>query len=222
MHINYKRVRRAAIILLVPVILVFFSINAVIFNQAVYEKQIPAEKIGLSNQVISFLKGSTRFLPEVFTFKEKAHLADVKQLIININLAGWSAVIFFFLLFLKEEDRLRILFHSLILSLAVLAFFMITVLSFQPSFTIFHQIFFKKGTWMFSPDSALINLYPFKFFHAMAVLILFQLLKYILAGLAVLAGIMLVKRVSKLLQFTNLSFFLIYMGKTQKSRFRKI
>jgi integral membrane protein (TIGR01906 family) len=105
---------------------------------------------------------------EVFKKREVSHLYDVRgvfrrffwarTIALLLLLAGLSVAIF--------EKRYKGMLYRHISSagfffLAVFgALFLFVLLAFDLFFTLFHQIFFVSGTWVFGPDDVLPQLFP--------------------------------------------------------------
>jgi len=125
----------------------------------------------INNQVLSYLKGETALLPDVFNEREKEHLKDVKK-VIRYCLYAWFILLFVFLyLFftIKHYSR-KTAYKSLIVGgfftiLSILFIFLISKLNFIALFTAFHKPLFQGSTWLFSSTDAIINIYPQVFFY---------------------------------------------------------
>ncbi|MBU0457541.1 MAG: DUF1461 domain-containing protein [Nanoarchaeota archaeon] len=104
-----------------------------------------------------------------YTAKEVSHLQDVKKVMISVN------YLFYFFLSLTtliiiyhrndlEEIKRLIRFGGITTVLLILFIIMTSIISFNYSFTVFHQIFFPQGNWIFPFDSLLIQTFPLSFF----------------------------------------------------------
>lgn len=123
-----------------------------------------------NNQPESFLAGLTTDDEQpLYNERELSHMKDVKSVYQSARTVWVGLIITFCVLFLalKKQDQkyfLRTVFQAgslatLIGSAAILAAVM---LAFQPMFTLFHQLFFSEGTWLFYIDDSLIRLFPEK------------------------------------------------------------
>ena len=104
------------------------------------------------------------------------HLQDctwVFQLVTNVFLALAAAGLVFAILaavFGGRNGLARMLRHSAILALVILAVFAIWVtIGFDSFFTWMHSLFFANGTWTFDANSFLISMYPENFWLGMGV-----------------------------------------------------
>ncbi len=97
-----------------------------------------------------------------FNEKEILHMEDVKNIFKYIV---YISIIFSILIFIliKKEDLPYIFLYSLIpIGIFILTVF---IFSFDKSFTIFHEIFFKNELWLLDPEKdRLIVLMPIEFF----------------------------------------------------------
>ncbi len=185
-------IRKLVLVLSIPVLFIFFSLSSVIFNEAVYAAELSPQQFSMSPAVIGFLAGSAASLPVVFNAREIAHLLDVKLLIQRIALAGWILFFAFILLLFFEKHRLFVFFSGILLTFIAIA--SLYLAPFSLSFNIFHRLFFKDGTWLFSQYDTLVNTYSFEFFYNIAVRIFTRVFVLCFASLLVLAGLALCKR----------------------------
>jgi integral membrane protein (TIGR01906 family) len=168
------------------IVIIFGSLNLMIFNKDFYYKEyskngvyeslpvnIDAENV--TDDIIKYFRSSAEL--QYFNEDEKSHMADVKGLIRLMQFMYYGAAVLIVCLFYYcyrkfKDDRyafIKVLTKSLLYSsIASIAFlvilFLMAVYSFNFLFTIFHIIFFPQGNWMFSPDSLLITLFPEQFF----------------------------------------------------------
>jgi integral membrane protein (TIGR01906 family) len=122
---------------------------------------------------ISFLGNET--FPDgtpLYQPQELSHMQDVKTVVQKTFVAGWILGLFmvgigiwgwrihWFSSYLKALARGGWLTIGLLL--VALGFVMT---SFYDTFTLFHEMFFKEGTWMFSYSDTLIRLFPLRFWQ---------------------------------------------------------
>lgn len=104
---------------------------------------------------------------DVFDEKEKQHLLDVKLLIERVfTFLFFSLVLFFVMLYynIKFKNNInKALMYGGLITVAIP--FALYYIPFGTFFTAFHNIFFTEGSWIFSPGSALIQIYPFEFWY---------------------------------------------------------
>jgi integral membrane protein (TIGR01906 family) len=117
--------------------------------------------------------GRTGFVPT-----EVSHLDDVRDVIgkgrivtalLALGLAMW-------LVWGLARGRITAVARALRSGGALTLTFIVvaaaaSVFSFEQAFTAFHDLFFKPGTWMFPPDSLLIEVFPEPFWQMMGVLL---------------------------------------------------
>ncbi|MBW2989619.1 DUF1461 domain-containing protein [Candidatus Woesearchaeota archaeon] len=155
----------------------------------VYEKFPEKDIDDVNLGILLFIKGKKERLDDdLFTRSEMAHLDDVRGLVQGISIAyyfSWiiaiSLVSALFLLnrkgFLKSIGFC--LFFSGLSILPIAAFLLAMIkLNFSGIFTVFHNIFFPQGGWMFSSSSSLINLYPSGLFYDAAKRIFLSIILY--------------------------------------------
>lgn len=148
------------------------------------ERYSPAERLRISRTVIAHLEGraSTARLSglrtgsggEVFTEREVSHLVDVREVFRGVGVAGLVCVALVFLslaatVLVAGQGRRTAAAGRLLawgtaaaiaLSVALAAF---AAVNFNSLFLRFHDVFFAAGTFLFAPDSTLIQLYPEEF-----------------------------------------------------------
>ncbi|NCN39036.1 MAG: DUF1461 domain-containing protein, partial [Candidatus Aenigmarchaeota archaeon] len=133
------------------------------------------EKMVYSEKVLDYVSNRTDISTlenmEIFTGKEIDHLKDVKEMNERLNFVQKFSLlaVVYLLLFVVLVDKNRwcivnyINIGSLITILIVLFLLLFIFLKFDLLFESLHTLLFQKGTWVFSEDSSLIQLYPRKF-----------------------------------------------------------
>jgi len=175
-------------IFLVPVFLVLCSYQ-LIFNFTSYNP--------IQEGVIDFLNGQTSNLTGNLTQLEQSHLMDVKIVISQVNFIFYL-LLFSCLLILLYSYSNRILLKQLFLyggittfSLIFL-FFLLIIFNFEGMFSLFHQVFFPQGNWIFPQNSFLIQTFPLSFFVNLTLKIVGITL--VLASFLILSAFFLKKR----------------------------
>ncbi len=136
---------------------------------------------------------------EFYNENEKSHMADVRVLFVHAvtlrALAILAILAIFGLLLILEHGRafywLGSGFLRVCLAIGILAalFGLLAATDFTKYFTLFHELFFSQGNWMFDPrESRMINMLPEGFFSDMALRILLTFLGSI-AVLLIPAGV---------------------------------
>jgi integral membrane protein (TIGR01906 family) len=157
--------------------LFFVPFRILVFNQGFYsleQKKLNVfEQVGenktrnLTIEVINYLSKGSASLSE-FTQREKDHLYDVRVLIEwALAIGSLSVLICIVLLYLSRKENISSVFVvSGAVSLSIIIIFsLLSLISFDFFFTVFHQIFFKPGTWTFNPEYEVIKqLFPNRFF----------------------------------------------------------
>jgi integral membrane protein (TIGR01906 family) len=175
------------------IIIIFGSLNMMIFNKDFYYKEYAKNNIykdlpenidttNVTSDIITYFRGGatseTRFMQlPYFSEDEKSHMIDVKHLIRTMQIIYYSAAILSMALFYYcyrrfKDDKFafiktlsKSLLYSSIASIVFLVLiFLMSVFSFESVFIMFHQIFFPQGNWTFASTSLLITLFPKQFF----------------------------------------------------------
>jgi len=166
------------------------------------------EKMVYSEKVLDYVSNRTDISTlenmEIFTGKEIDHLKDVKEMNERLNFVQKFSLlaVVYLLLFVVLVDKNRwcivnyINIGSLITILIVLFLLLFIFLKFDLLFESLHTLLFQKGTWVFSEDSSLIQLYPRKFWvdsgsYLIAITLIESLVLY-------LASLFLKKRIKRI------------------------
>lgn len=141
-----------------------------------------SQAAAVSSEVVSYVRGSSEKFASAsyFTPEEVSHLADVRKLMRQVNIAFYAAaaVAAFsaFALFVLSGNLLAFFFaakravlSSGIVTIAISAFLVAAASTqFGSLFTNFHLIFFPAGNWEFPANYLLVNLFTADFFAAFA------------------------------------------------------
>jgi len=135
----------------------------------------------LVNETKNLLKyleqGDGEIQTNFFNTKEKKHLIDVRDLFkllfsLRRFLFFFSIILTLFLIKLdpNKERFLKSISHYLIIgSLAtifLIGMISMSLVTFESSFTKFHEVFFEEDTWLFDPATDnIINMFPQQFFY---------------------------------------------------------
>ena len=169
------------LVLILPFLALTYSFFDISFDKSYYHSQF--DKLGTYdrvpdadeklNNIHDFLGGNTDL--EGFSDKEVSHMFDVRTTIMGfyISFIVLSIIASLIILYLKD---IKLISHILIASFALI--FILSLIAnfvdFSSLFTAFHNIFFESGTWTFSKDDLLIQLFPFEFFHNISKAIVIQ------------------------------------------------
>ncbi|HLD73072.1 MAG TPA: DUF1461 domain-containing protein [Candidatus Nanoarchaeia archaeon] len=127
-----------------------------------------------------------------YTALEISHLDDVKKVIQEADYLFYLSLVIvagMILYYLKDRFKLKkLLLWGGITTTAVMGIILLWgIISFNSSFTIFHQIFFPQGNWQFPTDSLLIQTFPLEFFIEISlfifILTLIEGIVFILLGI---------------------------------------
>ena len=121
---------------------------------------------------------------------EVQHLRDVRQLLWLTFLVGSLALVAILVLLERSADGDQVMaavgLGGALVAVTVVVAAAVGLLAFDPLFELFHEVFFPQGDWAFDPSTErLVQLYPFRFWQAMAALLgVLMLLLGVLAWLA--------------------------------------
>lgn len=203
---KYKTINKLlffSLTILLPLVFLFTSINFVTYDIKYYEKQfekfgIP-EEVGISESdlliatqnLLDYIKDARKDLNftaiikgeevEFFSYSDKLHMIDVKNIFKVINTARNYTIILLilivFLILYNREIKVKIskcfLFSSISDTLPFVILVLLMNINFNKYFTIFHKIFFRNDLWLLDPvTDRLINIFPEEFFSNTAMRIL--------------------------------------------------
>ncbi|PIN76196.1 hypothetical protein COV17_03120 [Candidatus Woesearchaeota archaeon CG10_big_fil_rev_8_21_14_0_10_36_11] len=117
---------------------------------------------------IDFLTDNTELTQE-YTDNELIHLRDVQRVMNYSTIWVYFSVLILtgiITLYRKETKQIqKLLKYGGITTLAYIGTVsLVSILSFDTIFTLFHKIFFPQGNWQFPLDSILISTFPYNFF----------------------------------------------------------
>jgi uncharacterized membrane protein len=112
---------------------------------------------------------------DIFNIYEKRHLLDVKRLFekiyslwIIISAISLSLLLFFYLRS-REKFFLILRYSSIVGSITTLIYLLI-LFNFLENFTYLHQLIFPHYSWIFPPNSILIEWFPLSYFQEFAII----------------------------------------------------
>ena len=215
---KFLTISKILLVLILPFLLFLAVLNFAAFDSKFYREKF--SKYGVLNDVsgadsihdkiISFIKGEDSRLPKELNDREKAHLADVRNIakisrILPYILLVMSAFLFLLSAFILKVNNSIINFVGkalvsgglLTIILAAALFFLISS-DFANAFESFHRIFFEKGTYVFDPaKELLVRIYPEHLFMDLGI----RISKYVIISSFIII---------------SLGAFLIFMSKKQK------
>jgi integral membrane protein (TIGR01906 family) len=188
------------------------SFEAVAFDMSFYRQTFFSEHnavqadayLNATGELLTYLrysKGEKEIPLDIFSGREKQHLVEVKGIIqglargmLYLLVAAAASVLAVYLL--HRDDRksflgeiVRGLRISAYVIFGLFAAGIVILLTFSSSFILFHEVVFRTDTWLLSPDSTLILMFPESFFFNAAARIFFLALFYgillFLAGKAI-------------------------------------
>jgi len=170
-------------IILMVFILFSASFFMVFFDRSFYDKSIEKQGVydelgvlGVRNTIdylINYLTSENTEINEIvgFTPEEKAHLADVKKIIIWLKALSISALVLLIILILRlsalkdfKSNLRRISVYGSLITLALVAIIFVLSLNFPAFFEGFHRLLFPQGNYTFPAHYLLIKLFPQGFF----------------------------------------------------------
>ncbi len=145
---------------------------------------------------INYLNDNTTPPLQNYTAAELSHLKDVQQVMSIADKIFYASLMLNVLLLIygfKRKLLPRMLLYGGISIVSITGLILLfSVISFNSSFTIFHEIFFPQGNWQFSSDSLLLQTFPLDFFVGVAFTIFVQALVW--GSLFIVVGYHLRKR----------------------------
>ncbi len=104
-----------------------------------------------------------------YTAAERSHLQDVQKVMLGVEYVFYGLLLMVTVMLMyhrkdKKEIARLLKYGGLSTIIAVGLILLATLLSFNTSFTLFHQLFFPQGNWQFSAGSILIQTFPLEFF----------------------------------------------------------
>lgn len=161
---NHNKLILIVFCIFLPLFLLLFSYKVVLGLSDLTENQ---------QETIDFLNNKQE-LNLNYTTNEVSHLEDVKGVMNLIDYLFYFRLIIITLIityYRKNKDQLKKLFKcggiTTLISIGLILLFVL--ISFNTTFTIFHQIFFPQGNWLFPIDSLLIQTFPIGFFIGISV-----------------------------------------------------
>jgi integral membrane protein (TIGR01906 family) len=179
---NKDKLLQVVFCICLPVFLLLFSYHSTLLFYSKTEAQ---------SNALAFVNGASNNLSLNYTAAEISHLEDVQGVISGERFVFFLSYLGVLLIFgtrMKDKPFVKKLLKSggtvtLVFMVIVLLF---SFLSFDQLFSLFHQIFFPQGNWLFPPDSFLIKTFPIDFFVKVSLFIFIQTL--ILASFLIGAG----------------------------------
>jgi integral membrane protein (TIGR01906 family) len=171
----FKNIKRDKLFLIIfciflPLFLLLFSYHSTLLFYPTTEPQANA---------LAFVNGATQNLTINYTNAEISHLQDVKGIITGerfLFIGSYLVVILVFALNMKDRSfAKKLLRKGGFTTLIVMGIVLLSLIfGFNTIFTLFHQVFFPQGNWLFSPDSLLIQTFPLDFFTNISLIIFVQ------------------------------------------------
>ncbi len=178
------QILRYFLILVIPVVIILSFLNILIYDSdfyakefekldvyEAYEKEFVEEK---KEELWSYLRGDSDLEGEFFSDRDKAHMKDVKNILIKENFICFVllslTIALIIIIFITKEDAFRelsIIFMSssgIVMLISVFSFVFQEL--FESAFVILHWILFNNDLWLLdSNKDNLVNLFPEMFFR---------------------------------------------------------
>ncbi|MEK6853419.1 MAG: DUF1461 domain-containing protein [Nanoarchaeota archaeon] len=154
-----QKIVLALFCLALPLFLMLLSYKTILFFTDLTADQ---------QNTIAYLQGKEDLKPD-YSGGEISHLDDVKKVMAYLNYLFYGLMLALTLILThhkkNREELLRLFSYGGIATIsAVLMIFLLSLASFNEVFTVFHQLFFPQGNWIFPADSLLIRTFPITFF----------------------------------------------------------
>jgi len=158
------------LIILVPLIVYLMSFGILIYDSDFYtgltEEYSSLDASQMNKDMVEYFKtGSISSGFNEFSAVELVHLEDVRVVINKLIVLLMMLVVLFLVLLRFVEDKREVLFYGGVITVVIPVIFL---LPFDLLFEKMHGVFFASGTWIFSADALLVNLYPVGFFFSFA------------------------------------------------------
>lgn len=192
-----------SIVILLPLVSLFSSINLVTYDINYYGRQFDkyniSAEVGINEtdlldatqNLLDYIKGKRNDLnftsiiknkeTEFFSYRDKLHMVDVKNIFMWINIARYVTIALLILItfLISFNNKIKIntskcfVLSSILGALPFVMLLLLMYLDFNKYFTIFHKIFFRNDLWLLDPNTdRLVNIFPEEFFLNMAIKIL--------------------------------------------------
>ena len=184
------------LLILSSLLFIFISISGMLFSLLKFEyiyqynlsiypieerTSLSIEKIKITNiQIKDYFFSDEEFLDiEIFNDKEIHHMKDVKEIINNLFLFGKIsslvlALITYFIIYnYKLHFYLIFKYSSIIFIILILLFSLLSLISFNQIFMLFHEIAFRNDLWLLNiNEDYLLMMFPESFFRDSAIFLL--------------------------------------------------
>ena len=184
------------LLILSSLLFIFISISGMLFSLLKFEyiyqynlsiypieerTSLSIEKIKITNiQIKDYFFSDEEFLNiEIFNDKEILHMKDVKEIINNLFLFGKIsslvlALITYFIIYnYKLHFYLIFKYSSIIFIILILLFSLLSLISFNQIFMLFHEIAFRNDLWLLNiNEDYLLMMFPESFFRDSAIFLL--------------------------------------------------
>ena len=184
------------LLILSSLLFIFISISGMLFSLLKFEyiyqynlsiypieerTSLPIDLIENTNiQIKEYFFSQEEFLNvELFNDKEILHMKDVKEIINNLFLFGKISslilVLIAFLVIYKFKVHLYSIFKysSIIFIIIIFLFFLLSLISFNKIFMLFHEIAFRNDLWLLNiNEDYLLMMFPESFFRDVAIFLL--------------------------------------------------
>lgn len=155
-------------------LLIIFSIISLLFLTLLSYKIVLSLTFLTDSQqkTIDFLNDE-KPLDLQYTSEEYSHLLDVKKVMRSVDIIFYfSMLIFTSIITLTRRNptlqRKMFKIGGITTTSFLLLLVILSIFAFNGLFTLFHQMFFPQGNWIFANDSLLITTFPIEFFIKIA------------------------------------------------------
>jgi uncharacterized membrane protein len=156
--------------LLIAFILILLTFNSLLhstlFHGFLIKKYSDNETyLEIDKNVTIYITGFSQELDVDFSDDEKAHMKDVRNLVLMQQLIFIVLLVVFFVLVYKRKIKLNHIKKSTSIISFIGFLCLIASLSFNTFFKLFHLMFFPQGNWQFASESLMIQVYQQSFFR---------------------------------------------------------
>ena len=154
---------KTKVLMIIFILLLPNFISLLAYKSVAFDREYSTEQ----QDVIDYLRSKGALKGE-FTEREQSHLADVREVMKSVDVFFWVIFLFLilsgFYLYKKRQLGRALVWGGVLAIAAIVLLSMFAMLNFNVLFNQFHRLFFEPGSWVFSAESRIIQLFPLEFF----------------------------------------------------------
>lgn len=159
---------------LLSFIIYFVSFSTWVYNQNFYDSLFEKTNVeinqaqDLTKDLFIYFRNNNYSVPTIkmLNVDENSHIRDVKIVINDVFKLFYFVITIFALTLFFVKKKQKVFFYGGILG--IILPFILLIANFSFIFTIFHEIFFPQGNWIFPANSTLVATYTLDFFRLFA------------------------------------------------------